>query len=130
MSNIEKIKPNELAEKIATTDLGTLIQPLTKEIYLFETTVAGTTHIDDQAIFDTLKVNDKLHLLREDNQYDKKAIMLLTENKKKIGYVPKDDNIIFSRLMDAGKLLIARIKSLDKKGSWNILNINIYLIDF
>lgn len=130
MSNIEKIKPHELAEKIATTDLGTLIQPLTKEIYLFETTVAGTTHIDDQAIFDTLKVNDKLHLLREDNQYDKKAIMLLTENKKKIGYVPKDDNIIFSRLMDAGKLLIARIKSLDKKGSWNIVNINIYLIDF
>lgn len=130
MSNIEKIKPNELAEKIATTDLGTLIKPLTKEIYLFETTIAGTTHIEDQAIFDTLKVNDKLHLLREDNQYDKKAIMLLTEDKKKIGYVPKDDNIIFSRLMDAGKLLIARIKSLDKKGNWNIVNINIYLIDF
>ena len=130
MSNIEKFKPNELAEKIATTDLGTLIQPLTKEIYLFHTTVAGTTHIEDQSIFESLKVNDKLTLIREDNKHDKKAIMLLTDDKKKIGYVPKEDNLIFSRLMDAGKLLIARVRKMDKKGNWNIVHINIFLIDF
>lgn len=130
MSNIDLYKSTDLANKIATTDLETLINPLTKEIYLFHTTVAGTTYIDDQSIFEALKVNDKLTLIREDNKYDKKAIMILTENKKKIGYVPREDNLIFSRLMDAGKLLIARVRSLDKKGDWNLVHINIFLIDF
>ena len=44
-----------------------------------------------------------------DNKFDSNAILILTESKKKLGYVPEKDNVIFARLMDAGKLLIARI---------------------
>ena len=55
---------------------------------------------------------------------------LLTEAKRKLGYVPEKDNLIFARLMDAGKLLAARIKKIEKKGSFNQISIGIYLVDF
>jgi len=44
--------------------------------------------------------------------------------------VPEKDNIIFARLMDAGKLLKARITGVKKKGSFTQINVGIYLVDF
>ena len=41
--------------------------------------------------------------------------MLITESKKKLGYVPEKDNIVFARLMDEGKLLVGRITSISKR---------------
>ena len=49
---------------------------------------------------------------------------------KKLGYVPEKDNIIFARLMDAGKLLIERISKITKRGSFTQISIGIYLVDF
>ena len=46
------------------------------------------------------------------------------------GYVPEKDNIVFSRLMDAGKLLIARIKNIEEKGTFTRIRIGICLVDF
>jgi hypothetical protein len=37
------------------------------------------------------------------------------------------DNLIFARLMDAGKLLFGRISSKEKKGSWVKIDIKVYL---
>ena len=62
-----------------------------------------------------------------DNPYDPKAIVIKTVNEVKIGYVPKNDNIVFSRLMDAGKLLFGKIVSIETKGNWVKINIGIYL---
>ena len=62
-----------------------------------------------------------------DNQYDKQAIVIKTVDGVKIGYVPKQDNVIFARLMDAGKLLFGRISAKEKKGSWVKINIKVYL---
>lgn len=45
----------------------------------------------------------------------------------KIGYIPKSDNEIFSRLMDAGKLLFGKITHKDRKGNWLKINIKIFL---
>jgi len=45
----------------------------------------------------------------------------------KIGYIPKADNAIFARLMDAGKLLFARIASKEKSGTWLKIAIKVYL---
>ncbi|HBQ86290.1 MAG TPA: restriction endonuclease, partial [Syntrophomonas sp.] len=45
----------------------------------------------------------------------------------KIGYVPKVDNVIFSRLMDAGKLLFGRIASKGMQGNWLKIDIRVYL---
>ena len=110
--------------------LGEVIKPLSREIHLFDTYVAGTTHLKDATVLDNIKVGDKLFLQREDNKYDDNAILVLNETKQKLGYVPERDNVVFARLMDAGKLLCGKIKSIDPKGSFRVINIEIYLIDF
>ena len=38
-------------------------------------------------------------------------------------------NNVFARLMDAGKLLKAKITAIDKKGSFTQISIGIYLVD-
>lgn len=104
-------------------------KPFERDIFLFDTYVAGTTHIEGiEELEPHLKANDRLELFREpDNQYDKQAIVIKTTNGVKIGYVPKQDNVIFARLMDAGKLLFCKIVSKEVKGSWIKIQIKVYL---
>ncbi len=115
---------------ISQVGIDNLIKPLSKEILLFDTYIAGTMYLDDDSVLDKIKEGDKLILQREDNRFDSKAILVLNEKKQKLGYVPERDNVVFSRLMDAGKLLIARIKTIDPNGSFRKINISIYLVDF
>lgn len=123
-------KTGELVSAINQQGLGEMLKPLIKEIHLFDSYVAGTTHLKDQSVLDEIKVDDKLALQREDNKFDDNAIILMTESKKKLGYVPEKDNLIFARLMDAGKLLTAKITKIAKKGSFTQISIGIYLVDF
>lgn len=106
------VKKTELVAAIKDRPVGDLIKPLIEEIHLFDTYIAGTSYIDDQTVFATINEEDKLTLKREDNKFDSKAILVLDQNNVKLGYIPEADNIIFSRLMDAGKLLIAKVKSI------------------
>ncbi|MBR5415630.1 MAG: HIRAN domain-containing protein [Thermoguttaceae bacterium] len=111
-------------------NLGELIQPLIREIHLFDSHVAGTTYLEDQSILETIKVGDTLILQREGtNEHDRHAILILNEEKKKLGYVPERDNLVFARLMDAGKILKAKITIITQKGSWTRIDVGIYLVD-
>ncbi|MCR5781126.1 MAG: HIRAN domain-containing protein [Clostridia bacterium] len=123
-------KTGGLVSAINQQGLGEMLKPLIREIHLFDSYVAGTTHLKDESVLEEIKTGDKLTLQREDNKFDSNAILLFTEGGKKLGYVPEKDNIIFARLMDAGKLLAAKIKSIDKKGSFSQIGIGIYLVDF
>lgn len=123
-------KGGELVSAISHQGIGEMLKPLIREIHLFDSYVAGTTHLEDQTVLDEIKVDDKLSLLREDNRFDSNAIIIKTESQKKLGYVPEKDNIIFARLMDAGKMLAAKIKDIEKKGSFTKIAIGIYLVDF
>lgn len=114
----------------AEKGISEIIKPLRKEIHLFDTYVAGTTYLKDKTILEKIKENDRLCLQREDNKFDENAILVLTEKKEKLGYIPEKDNIVFSRLMDAGKLLIAKIGHIQKKGTFTQVRIGIYLVDF
>ncbi len=71
-----------------------------------------------------------LTLQRENNKFDSNAIVILNNEKKKLGYVPEKDNIIFARLMDAGKLIKAKITKIDQKGTFKMISVGIYLVDF
>lgn len=104
-------------------------KPFEKDIFLFDTYVAGTTHIEGiEELEPHLNVDDRLAFFREpDNRYDKQAIVIKTVDGVKIGYVPKQDNVIFARLMDAGKLLFGKITSKEKKGSWVKIYIKVFL---
>lgn len=103
--------------------------PYEREIFLFDTHVAGTTHVEDiEEIYPTLQIEEHLDFFREpENAYDKEAIRVQTAAGQKLGYVPKEDNVIFSRLMDAGKLLFGRIQSVEKQGNWVRIAMRIYL---
>ena len=125
------IKNDDLAVFTQAKGIGDVLKPLIKEIHLFDTYVAGTTHLKDESVLDEIEVGQKLTLKREINKFDEKAIMLITENGKKVGYVPEKDNVIFSRLMDAGKLLSAKVTDIkERKGDFLQISIGIYLIDF
>ena len=130
MENELSIHKEGLVSLVESHDLADIIKPLTKEIHLFDSFVAGTTHLQEKSVLDEIKVGDKLTLRREDNKFDSNAILILNEDMKKLGYVPEKDNIIFARLMDAGKLLIARISKITKRGSFMQISIGIYLVDF
>ena len=125
------IKNDDLAVLTESKGIGDVLKPLIKEIHLFDTYIAGTTHLKDKTVLDEIEVGHKLTLKREINKFDEKAIMLITEDGKKVGYVPEKDNIIFSRLMDAGKLLSAKITDIkERKGDFRQISIGIYLVDF
>ncbi len=125
------IKNDDLAVLTESKGIGDVLKPLIREIHLFDTYIAGTTHLKDKTVLDEIEVGHKLTLKREINKFDAKAIMLITEDGKRVGYVPEKDNIIFSRLMDAGKLLSARITDIkERKGDFRQISIGIYLVDF
>ncbi len=129
MNNELSIVKNTNVSVVQNHELGELIQPLIREIHLFDTYIAGTTHLKDPSVLETIKLGDELTLQREDNPFDKKAILVLTAGKQKLGYVPEKDNIVFSRLMDAGKILKAKIAKIQKQDYFTKISIGIYLVD-
>lgn len=104
-------------------------KPLERDIFLFDTHVAGTSHVEGiEELEPHLNIDDKLDFFREpDNPYDHKAIVIKNADGVKIGYVPKADNVIFARLMDAGKLLFGRITAKEMQGNWLKINIKVFL---
>ena len=130
MPNELTLPKDELAVLLKMRDIGTIIRPLTKEIHLFDSFVAGTAHLSDPSVLEAVRAGDKLSLVREENKFDSNAILIRTEDGRKLGYIPEKDNLVFARLMDAGKLLIARISKTEKRGSFYQIGIGIYLVDF
>jgi hypothetical protein len=104
-------------------------KPFERDIFLFDTHVAGTSYIEGiEELEPHLNIDDKLEFFREpDNPHDNRAIVIKNADGVKIGYVPKMDNVIFFRLMDAGKLLFGRITSKDMQGNWLKIDIKVYL---
>ena len=85
--------------------------------------------IDGEWIIECTKrnVNEWKKKNRKSKSLVKNGKVIKTVNGVKIGYVPKQDNVIFARLMDAGKLLFGKITSKEKKGSWVKIYIKVFL---
>lgn len=131
MSTELTIKNNTgLVAALDQKGIGEMLKPLIREIHLFDSYVAGTSYLKDSNVLERLSEGDKLTLLRENNKFDDNVILVLNGSREKIGYVPEKDNLIFARLMDAGKMLTARIGRIEKKGTFTRISIGIYLVDF
>ena len=104
-------------------------KPFERDIHLFDCHIAGTSFIEGiEELEESINEGDCLDFFREpDNPYDNRAIVVKTADGVKIGYVPKVDNIVFSRLMDAGKLLFGRIESKSILNGWLKIDIKIFL---
>ena len=130
MGELTVKKDSELVELLhKQNELGDLGKPFERDIMLFDTVVAGTRYIPEiKQILSDVKLGDRLEFVREpENSFDDKAIMVQTVDGEKIGYVPREDNIVFSRLMDAGKLLFGKITSMESRKNWTRIDMEIYL---
>lgn len=120
-----------------------LIRPLVSEIHLFDTYIAGTSSNHDRASIDALAQGTELALVREVNKFEENAIAVKNGDGVKLGYIPEKDTVIFARLMDAGKNLIARVTKVEKRGSgryntgddkagysYCLISVGIYLKDY
>ena len=96
LSNVEE---NAIAKSISNGTLSSVVEPLIKEIHLFDSYVSGTMFIDEKDVIEKLVSGQEVSLEREKNQFDENAIAILTSDRKKIGYIPEEDNSIFARLM-------------------------------
>lgn len=105
--------------------------PFAHEIFLQECHVAGILHVDDILIkTEEIRVGSPLQLRREPtNEYDAAAIAVVTAKGDHIGWVPKRHNPVLARLMDAGKLLVAKVASKELNYHWLNLRMGIYLKD-
>ena len=127
---IIKIDPKYLEIVRTSLDKTGLPKPFVQEVELLNCNIAGTTFLNLKDIEPKLKKNQLLVLKREPkNKYDDKAILILTEDGQKLGYVPQERNEILSKLMDAGKLLFGRLDEKNWVGRWLKLDIQVYLRD-
>lgn len=104
--------------------------PFTKEIMLIECSIAGTSHRDLKEIEPSLSAATLLPLKREPgNPHDPLAIMIFDEAGHHLGYIPRAKNEALARLMDAGKLLFARMESKRWQGEWLCAEVRVFLRD-
>ena len=127
----EMIKTGESGLVSALHGEGGLVipKPFERDIMLFETHVAGTMHVPGiEELEPQLEIGERLSFYREpNNPYDEKAIVVKTASGTKIGYVPRKDNVVFARLMDAGKMLFGRIKEKELDNGWVKITMEILL---
>lgn len=105
--------------------------PFSKKIYLLDVQIAGTGYVENIKEIEPQILSDMtLKFFREsDNVHDPFAIVIKNESGQKLGYVPRSQNLILARLMDAGKLLYGVVQSKEFVGKWLKITIKIYLKD-
>ena len=129
MGELSETGGGNLVNLIHNNGGGVVPLPFERDIFLFDTHVAGTSYVEGiEELAAYLKPADRLSFFREpDNPYDNEAIVVKTDAGVKIGYIPRKDNVVFARLMDAGKILFGKIKSVEMRGTWVKIDIEIYL---
>lgn len=109
---------------------GASLIPFVQDIRLLDCHVAGTSHLELEEIEPALLVGETLVLRREPgNQHDPLAILVLDRHGTKLGYIPRAKNEVLAHLMDAGKLLHARIETKQWVGDWLKIEIGVWMRD-
>ena len=128
-NQIVKISP-ELLEMMGSR-LPNSLQPFSREIFLLDIVVAGTTHCEHiDEVFPRLEKGLVLRMQRHpENKHDENAIAIYYE-KVRIGWVPRELNVIISRLMDAGKAFFCRIENVELvEEYWVKIEAKIYMVE-
>ena len=68
MADELEINKGGVVSLIDNHELGEILKPLVREIYLFNSYVAGTTHLKDQSVLGEIKEEDDLLLQREEKR--------------------------------------------------------------
>ena len=129
MDNSLIVKNPAITAIAKNNNFDNLLKPLVDKIHLFDTFIAGTSEVKNNPIKQAKK-GDKLILQRKVSKFDDNEIIILNEQGQQLGYIPEKDNVIFARLMDAGKKLTAYILDKEKRFGLDQVSISIYLVDF
>ena len=142
------IPPNEQEIVTALHNTGEDIAiplPFERDIFLFGTEIAGTSYAKNiQVLYDSLNEGDLVVLIREpDNPYDEYAIRietadseligyypseaLMEKEEMKLGYIPRVNNKIIARLMDAGKMIYGVIRHKEMIEKYHKIVIKVYM---
>ena len=100
-----------------------------RAIMLVAITEGKTKIMNPSNCIDVQSSIDVLNMCGSNMFYDNNAIIILTEEGQKLGYVPQDKNEVLSKLMDAGKLLFGRLDEKSWVDDWLKLDIQVYLRD-
>ena len=128
MSSLALIDPILLTLMNNSFSENGMPMPFLQEIFLLESHIAGTSHLDLLDVENKLNIKDLIIMQREpNNQFDTLAIMLISKDGEKLGYIPQNKNEVLARLMDAGKLIFGKIENKKWIGHWLKLDIKVYL---
>ncbi len=122
-------KKEELIFKEQGGDIDALLKPLKKEILLFDGNLSGTYKLLDKTALLNIKVGDRLEFRYNQSKYEKDAVQVFS-SKGHVGYVPESDEVVFKRLLDAGKSLIGKVTETDFSHGFPAVTFAIYLEDF
>jgi hypothetical protein len=127
-TSIIKLTP-ELLAMMGSGGVNALA-PFSREIYLLDIVVAGTSFCENLDEVEPLLVPDAvLKMIRQpENKYDKLAIGIYVDTKR-IGWVPMEHNEVISRLMDAGKAFFCRVAKTTRKKEWLQIEAQIYMVE-
>ena len=121
--------------------------PFERDIFLLGIEIAGANYVPDiERLYGALREGDRVRLVREpENPYDEYAVRIDTENgdplgylapdttalaaEEKLGYIPRSNNKVFARLMDAGKYLYGVVRHKEIVGTYYKIVVKIYLKD-
>ena len=100
----------------STADQGKI---LGRRILIQKTTLSGFRHHDAPGLWQALESRDLLTLEREpDNPFDDNAVVLRWRGRK-LGYLPRGENLVVARLLDHRRNLSARIERLSPNAERN-----------
>ena len=104
--------------------------PFQRDILVLEIHIAGTSYRENiDQIEPSLEEGQMYSMIREpENEHDCWAIAVYFKDYK-LGYVPRAQNEIIARLMDAGKLFYCKLINKEWKDDWLCLDTEIYLKD-
>lgn len=126
----ELIKLNPELMALLSKVGGADVVPFKQEIFVLNEYIAGTGYCESiQEVMKYLDAGMQLTLRRHpENEVDEFAIGIWFKDTR-IGWVPIKDNLVISRLMDAGKLFTCKVVSVKFKEKWPKIDVNIYMID-
>lgn len=132
-NELSTITSSELSSVIYSPLGETIKNPFSRQILLIWVRVAGIRYRENiNELLSDLKVGDEVLLVREpENEHDDLAIMIQNEDKEKLGYVPRANNEILARMMDAGLKLSGKVSKIkdpeDGEYPWDAISIDIFL---
>ena len=111
-------------------DMNEYLKPMSRDIFLFTTKIGNTYKLTNKLPLLKLEIKEHLSFKRAQSKYEENLIVINNSKDEIVGYVPEVDSSIFARLMDAGKMLYAIVKSVSHTSSVPLIEIDIYLKDF